>query len=380
MRLRNIDIIRGVVMIIMCIDHARDYTLYHPLDPMDLDNTSFIVYALRILAHFCAPTFILLSGISISLQREKKTKKELSSYLLSRGLILCLLELTLVNWGWSFNPFYKMTYLQIIWAIGIAMITMAFLIHIKDKYIAILALIVIFGHNLFDFVSFPSHSIANYIWSFLEQKNVLEITDSWSVRTTYPVLPVIAIMALGFVVGYMYKKSFNAQNRVLILRSFACISFLLFLLFRMIIGYGDPYSVEWSELPILSVMSLFNVTKYPMSLQFILFTLSVTSLFLALTDSLKVKDNNPILVLGQVPLFFYISHLYVLHSIILIILAVEGVKIDLINNLGGVPSDFGVPLWWLLWIVLLILVILFPICTKYRHLKFSRKYKWTSYI
>ena len=380
MRLRNIDILRGIVMIFMCIDHARDYTHFHPLDPMNLDNTPVVVYILRILAHICAPAFILLSGISISLQKEKKTKKELSSYLLSRGLILCLLEVTLVNWGWSFNPLYKMTFLQIIWAIGIAMIAMAFLIHIREKYIAILALIIIFGHNLFDTVHFPPHTVQYYVWSFLEQKNVLPITSFWSVRTTYPVLPVIAIMMIGFVLGNVYNKSFDPQNRKLILRSLACISFLLFLLFRMILGYGDPYSVEWSESPILSFMSLFNVTKYPMSLQFILFSLSIVTLFLAITDSIKVKDNNPIMILGQVPLFFYIFHLYVLHTIILVILMIEGVKIDLIQNLGGVPPSFGVPLWWLLWIIPLVLAILFPMCVKYRQLKFSRKYRWTRYI
>lgn len=117
-----------------------------------------------------------------------------------------------------------------------------------------------------------------------------------------------------------------------------------------------------------------------MSLQFILLTVSGVSLFLAITDSLKVKDSNPILILGQVPLFFYIMHLYVLHSIILVILGVEGININLIDNFGGVPSSFGVPLWWLIWIIALTLAILFPICLKYRQLKFSRKYKWTSYI
>lgn len=380
MRLRNIDLLRGVVMVMMCIDHARDYTQYHPLDPMSLDSTPFVVYILRILSHFCAPTFIILSGISISLQIEKKTKKELSRYLLTRGLILCLLEITLVNWGWSFNPFYHITYLQIIWAMGIAMIAMAFIIYIQEKYIILFALLIIFGHNLFDSVHFQANSLQFYIWSFLDQKNVLPITSNWSVRTTYPILPVVALMSLGFALGYIYRKGFDIQNRVLLLRSLACITFLLFLLFRMILNYGDPYSVEWSESPLLSLASLFNVTKYPMSLQFILLAVSVISLILSLTDSLIIKENNPLLILGQVPLFFYILHLYVLHLIILVILAIKGIKIDLVHNLGGIPPDFGVPLWWLIWIVPLALVILFPICIKYRQLKFTRRYKFTSYI
>lgn len=380
MRLRNIDILRGIVMIVMCIDHARDYTMHHPMDPMDLSNTSLSVYLLRILAHLCAPAFILLAGISVRLLSQKKSKKDLSSFLLSRGLILCLLEFTLVNWGWTFNPFYHITYLQVIWATGIAMIVLSVLIHLKEKYIAAVALIILFGHNLFDSVHFQPNTIQYYIWSFLEQKNLLPIVGSWSVRTTYPVLPVIALMAFGFVLGRVYKKEVFAQNRILTLRSLSCISFLLFLLCRMILNYGDPHLVEWTESPVYTLMSLFNVTKYPLSLQFVLLATSVISLFLSLTDSLQVKDRNPLLILGQVPMFFYILHLYVLHSIILIILSVKGIKIDLIHNFGGVPPYFGVPLWWLIWIVSLTLIILVPLCQWYRTFKFSRRHKWTSYI
>lgn len=380
MRLRNIDILRGLVMILMCIDHARDYTIYHPTDPVDLLNTPFIVFIIRLLAHFCAPTFILLAGISASLQSEKKTKKELSSYLLSRGLILCLLEITLVNWAWSFNPFYQMIFLQVIWALGVSMIVLSQLIYLKEKYIAVFALVIIFGHNLLDSIHFTPNTLQWYIFSFLEQKNIVPITNSFSLRTTYPVLPVIGLIALGYVFGRIFKKGFDIQNRLLILRTVSCISFLLFLLFRMILDYGDPHSIEWFESPLLTLMSLFNVTKYPLSLQFILLSLSVISIFLAFTDSIKVKENNILLILGQVPLFFYVLHIYVLHAIVIVILLIDDQKINLVDTLGGIPAHYGVPLWWLLWIVPLSLLILVPLCQKYRTLKFSRKYKWTSYF
>lgn len=380
MRLRNIDILRGIVMIVMCIDHARDYTQFHPTDPMDLSETTIVEYLLRILSHYCAPAFILLAGISAQLLGEKKSKKDVSAFLLSRGLILCLLEFTLVNWGWSFNPFYHITYLQVIWATGIAMIVLSFLTRLNEKYIAFFALVILFGHNLLDVIHFESNTIQYYIFSFLEQKNILPIIGSWSVRTTYPVLPVIALMAFGYVLGKIYKKGVYPHSRIVVLRSLSCISFLLFLLCRMILNYGDPHSVEWVESPIYTLRSLFNVTKYPFSLQFVLFTTSIISLFLSFTDSLKVKDSNPLLILGQVPMFFYILHLYILHIIVLIILFIKGINIDLIHNFGGVPANFGVPMWWLIWIVPLTLIILLPMCKWYRTLKFSRKYRWTRYI
>lgn len=150
-----------------CIDHARDYTHYHPTDPMVLEDTSFAVYILRILAHFCALIFILLAGISARLSGSRKSPNQLSVFLLTRGLVLCLLEITLVNWAWSFNPAYKMIYLQVIWAIGIAMIAMSFLVYMKDKYILLLAVIIIAGHNLFDHVTFHDNTCEHYAWSLM---------------------------------------------------------------------------------------------------------------------------------------------------------------------------------------------------------------------
>lgn len=379
MRLRNIDLLRGIVMVIMCIDHARDYTLFHPADPMDLSNTSLIVYVLRILAHFCAPTFILLAGISARLSGKRRTRQELSSFLLTRGAILCLLEFTLVNWAWSFNPFYKVTYLQVIWAIGISMIVLSQLVRLREIYIFMIAIILISCHNLLDGLQFAEGTPLFYIWSFLEQKNMLAITSHWSVRTTYPLIPVIGVMALGYVAGKLYTEyTPEKRSRYLKMAGFTC--FGLFILFRIIIGYGDPHAVEWNNSPEYVLLSIFNVTKYPLSFNFLMMTLTGSFLFLGFTDGKSYSEKNMFVNLGQVPMFFYILHIYVLHLIALIILVCDGIKPDLINNLGGMPLDWGFPLWYLIWIVPTTVLILLPLCRKYHQLKISKKYKWTNYI
>lgn len=379
MRLKNIDILRGIVMILMCIDHARDYTHFHPLDPMDLSNTPISVFILRILAHLCAPIFILLAGISAQLSGQRKTKKELSFFLFSRGLVLCILELTLVNWAWSFNPFYKLYYLQVIWALGIGMIFLSILIWLKNIYILAISLIIILGHNLLDQIHFSTNTNMYYLWSFLHERNILPITDHLAVRTTYPVLPVIAIMALGYVIGLLYTNFSDSKRRSYLLYLGEG-SLILFLIFRLILNFGDPSTFVISDELGLTLMSVFNVTKYPLSLQFILFSLSFTCIFLAFSEKVNYRENNIFLTLGRTPMFFYILHLYILHSIALVSVISEGFKPNFNTELGGIPPEFGYPLWWLLWIVPFTVVLMSFFCKPYYKLKLSKKYKWTSYI
>lgn len=380
MRLRNIDLLRGIVMVLMCIDHARDYTHYHPTDPMVLEDTSFAVYILRILAHFCAPIFILLAGISARLSGSRKTPGQLSVFLLTRGLVLCLLEITLVNWAWSFNPAYNLIYLQVIWAIGIAMIAMSFLVYMKDKYILLLAVIIIAGHNLFDHVVFHDNTCEHYAWSLMLQKNILAITDFLSVRTTYPFLPVIGVMTLGYVVGKLYLSKHSEQRKKILMVS-GIAMFGLFLILRLFVGYGDPHTWQIFDDTGLTVMSVFNVTKYPFSLQFVLMTLSVAFIYLSITDGkLQQMKTSVIELIGNTPMLFYILHIYVLHGIALLVVIYTGITPDFVNNLGGIPSGFGYPVWWLWWIIALTILGLYPLCKKYMALKKSKKYKWTSYI
>lgn len=380
MRLRNIDLLRGVVMVLMCIDHARDYTMCHPADPMVLEDTNFTVYIFRILAHFCAPIFIILAGISARLSGRKKTKKELSKYLFTRGLILCLLEITLVNWAWSFNPTYKMIYLQVIWAIGISMVVLSALIYLKDRYIFLISIIVIAGHDLFDNLCFQEGTFMYYLWSFLLQKNVLPITEHLSVRTTYPVLPVIAVIALGYVMGKLYTEKTCEYRKKAFL--FSGISLLvIFLILRLFVGYGDPYKWQIFANNTLTIMSIFNVTKYPFSFQFLLMTLGLCFVYLSLSEG-KIESVKTSIIesIGNTPMFFYILHIYILHTLALVGALYMGETLNFRNYLGGIPSNFGLPMWYMWCMVAIPVFGLYPLCKKYLNLKRSRKYKWTTYI
>lgn len=376
-RLTNIDMLRGVVMILMCIDHARDYTLYHPTDPMILSDIPFSVILLRFLSHFCAPTFIFLAGISIWMAGKKKDKTELSFFLLTRGAILCLLEITIVNWGWSFNPAFHTIYLQIIWAIGISMIAMSALLYLPRHILACCCIIILLCHNSFSNVQFEENSFMFYLWSFLIQKNLLPLGENIMVRTTYPVLPVMAIMGLGYIVGKWYTH-FDSDKRKKYLLNTSLVMVSSFVFFRIIIGYGDSSPIDTNNGIQSYIISVMNTTKYPMSLDFILIYLSIPICILSLTDNKNFIGFT--VTLGRVPMFFYVLHIYILHLLILIWLIIHGEYIDLYKNLGGVPSDTGYPIEILLFIVPATIAILYIPCKWYYNIKRKKQYTITNYL
>ena len=362
-------------MVLMCIDHARDYTGLFPTDPMSLAETPFWLYLLRILSHLCAPTFIFLAGISMGISGERKSKRELSVYLITRGAVLCLLELTLVNWGWSFNPLYGTLYLQVIWAIGVSMIAMGALIHLGRRALFLFALTVLFTHNLFSSVRFETNTLAHYLWSFLLQKNLLPLGDALQVRTTYPILPVLSVMCLGYWVSAWYTtQDSKSRSRKLLIMAISMIGMLL--LCRLVLNYGDTQAIEWGQF----ARSFANLTKYPLSLDFVLLYLSFPILFLALSDQCHFGKSNPLMMIGQVPMFFYILHLYVLHCIILLYLIYKGFSLDFNTSLGAVPANVGFPAWWLWWVVPLTVLLLLLPCKYYSRIKQSKKYPFTKYI
>lgn len=376
-RLTNIDMLRGIVMILMCIDHARDYTLFHPSDPMILSATPFSVWLLRVLAHFCAPTFIFLAGISIWMAGRRKEKADLSSFLFVRGAILCLLEITIVNWAWSFNPCFHTIYLQIIWAMGISMMAMGALIHLPRHLLAVGCMAVLLLHNLSDGVRFEENSFMFYLWSLLIQKNLLPLGEHLMARTTYPVLPVIALMGLGYAVGKWYTH-LDAATRKKNLRYTAFAMLGLFVLFRLVIGYGDSSPVETGKGVLTYFMSALNTTKYPLSLDFILLYLSIPILILSVTDGKEIKGIT--VTLGRVPMFFYILHIYLLHAIILLWLAWQGEEIDFSRNLGGVAATTGYPMEFLWLVIPFTVAVLYIPCKWYYGIRKKKRYAITKYL
>jgi uncharacterized membrane protein len=348
-RIESIDLLRGIVMVLMAIDHAREYSSGpgRVSDPMQLDQVTPLLFALRWISHFCAPVFALLMGLSAGFQPRPQ-------HLIVRGLLMLLLEFTIIDWSWTFYPLWPRKFWQVIAALGVSSILLGLLARFGHRAVLILGLAIIGLHNLFDGVSFAEGTVAHYVWSFVHQKNVLPLGGGFEVRTTYPFLPIAGVAMLGFGLAPWFHLP--------VARYLGAGMCALFVLLRMTNFYGDgsAYTGGWQ--------SLGNVTKYPLSLQFVLMTVGPALAFL----SLPIRPARPLLVLGRAPMFFYVSHLYALHAVALLWAVALGMKLPPLSaKFGGIPDAFGFPLWVTLPFALAVTAALVPACAWYANLRKS---------
>ena len=382
-RISSIDVLRGIVMVIMALDHARDYFHFGSffVDPTDMTTTTPILFFTRFITHFCAPVFIFLAGTAAFLYGSKKTKQQLFKFLFTRGLWLIFLEFTLNNFIWTFDLSYSFPVSQVIWAIGFSMLCLAFLIYIPRKLILLIGVVIVFGHNLLDGVIVEGSNVSSIIWYLLHQNKFLPISDTVAFYFYYPVIPWIGLILLGYCFGALYHKDYNAETRKKWLLRLGIGSLGLFFVLRGINVYGDL--VPWSIQKDLSytVLSFFNVTKYPPSLIFLLMTMGPSLLLLHLLESKKNRITNFFLVFGKVPLFYYFLHVFVIHLLAMIIhVLLGGYWKDLIltgaSFMNATLSTYGYPLWivYIAWIS--IVLLLYPICKKYMIYKANNKSKW----
>jgi uncharacterized membrane protein len=377
-RIESIDLLRGIVMIIMALDHVRDYFHADSLifSPEDLSQTTPSIFFTRWITHFCAPVFVFLAGTSAMLSGQKKTKGQLSKFLFTRGLWLVFLEITIVNFAWSFN--YKLPFigLAVIWAIGISMIFLAAVIHLPFKISLTLGLIILVGHNVLDNIHLDS-----VLWSALHETKIYSINEQHSVRFAYPVLPWIGIMILGYCFGKLYTKDFSFKRRKKWLLIMGTGAILLFIMLRAINVYGDPVPWSTQSSSTLSFLSFLNTSKYPPSLLYTLMTLGPAILFLAFTEKLSGSLVSAVIRIGRVPMFFYIMHLYLIHGLALFAAEFSGYSwTDMIlqrrtwidPQLKG--YGFSLAFTYLVWIA--IILILYPLCKWYDGYKTRHKEKW----
>lgn len=313
-RVESIDLLRGLIMIIMALDHVRDY--FHAAaftdDPLNLQTTTPILYFTRWITHFCAPLFMFLSGTSAFLVGSRKGKKALSRFLLTRGLWLIFLELTIVNFAWFFNIRFTVVFTGVIWALGVSMIALAGLIYLPRIAILIFSLLMVFGHNLLDSVSVPGTNWPAYLWSLPHQFNFFQV-DGYIIFAAYPVIPWIGVMALGYCLGTIYTKDVNAERRKKILLLLGAGAILLFAVLRYINVYGDPSPWSPQKTSLLTFFSFMKVSKYPPSLFYILITVGPGLLFLAFSEKWNSWLSEKIKVIGRVPMFYYLVHIYLIH-------------------------------------------------------------------
>ncbi|MCA4965185.1 DUF1624 domain-containing protein [Pseudomonas sp. Y24-6] len=348
-RLLSIDALRGLVILFMLLDHVRETFFLHRqvADPMGIDTTEPALFFSRTLAHLCAPVFVLLTGLSAYLYGEKhQGKSDVSTFLFKRGLFLVVLEFTLVNFAWTFQLPPSVIYMQVIWAIGISMIALAILVWLPRPALFVVGALIVAGHNLLDGLHFPVGSSLHVPWAILHDRGWIEVSEQLRLRTSYPVLPWIGVIALGYCIGPWFagSASVNSRQRKLLVAGSGVL--LGFFALRLVNGYGEAQWLAY-EGTTQTLMSFFNITKYPPSLLFLALTLGVgLLLLLGFERAQQRKWISTLAVFGAAPMFFYLLHLYVLKVLYLISVAVFGL------NQGNYFSFDSI---WAVWVTALIL-------------------------
>ncbi|HEX7331113.1 MAG TPA: heparan-alpha-glucosaminide N-acetyltransferase domain-containing protein [Pyrinomonadaceae bacterium] len=396
-RVDSIDLLRGVVMVIMMLDHTRDFVHNAALrfeDPSDLATTNLFLFFTRWITHFCAPVFVFLAGTSVYLQFARgKSKAQLSRFLVTRGLWLIVLEFTIVKLGITFNPDIRfLGFMQVIWVIGVSMIILAGLIHLPRIAIAAFGLLMIALHNLTDSIRVtswrgpgtPVPALREKLWILLHQAFEGFPVFGPVVFVVYPLIPWIGVMAAGYVFGALYQ--FDAQRRRRWLLILGGVATLLFIIIRAINRYGDPSPWSQQDNVVFTALSFLNTAKYPPSLLFLLMTLGPAILFLALVDSKPA--TGPIqrffVTFGRVPLFFYVLQWFTAHVIGILLHFAFGKPVSWFwrSPLEFSPPPpglgFNLAVVYLSWIIGV--VLLYPLCKWFAGVKQRRRNWWLSYL
>jgi uncharacterized membrane protein len=381
-RIQSIDLLRGLVMIIMALDHTRDF--FHKGafngDPLDPATTTPILYFTRWITHFCAPTFVFLAGTSAWLQGQRKTTKELSSFLITRGLWLILIEVTVMTFGILGDIYFGMFALQTIWAIGISMVILGIVIWLPFNLILLIGLLIVFGHNTIDFAEKGRTDFPVW-WQFLHRPGFIPLWGNHTLGIFYPFLSWSGLMMLGYCCGKIFTYM-EAEKRNKILLWMGIGALLFFIAMRAIAIYGDPLAWGRYETEFLTFLSFMDVQKYPPSLLFMCATIGPALIFMALIKNTSGPISKIISVYGRVPFFYYILHFYLLRLIATIVFLSRGHSFAQgIEGLPNFPFNFIIPgegfnlgIVYLIWIA--VVVALYPLCKWYDNYKTNHKEKW----
>ena len=386
-RLCEIDMLRGLVIALMALDHVRDYFLSgsFAFSAVDPDRSYAALYATRWITHLCAPTFVFLAGVSAFLQAAKgKSVPQLSRFLLVRGLWLVAIEVTVIGLAWSF-VLPPPLFLQVLWAIGCSMVALAALVWLPRTAVLVIGIAIVAGHNLLDPLKPDDFGALALAWKFLHVGGRLSVGDVPIGFVSYPVLPWIGVMALGYGLGPVFLQPAEKRDRTLVILGGAMI--VLFVLLRGFNLYGDP--VPWTprEETMRSVMAFLNVRKYPPSLLYVLATLGIAFALMPLLARLRGPMAHVLQTFGAVPFFFYVVHIYVVHALAIGANAALGRDVsgffDFFGNSGRASAQYaqlGFPLIgvYVAWVI--ILALLYPLCRRWAELKRARKDWWLSYL
>lgn len=384
-RIQSVDFLKGLVIVLMALDHVRAYFHYDYFyfDPTDIDQTNFWIFFTRFITHFCAPVFVFLAGTSAFFVEQKIGKNAVSKWLLKRGLWLIFVEIIIISFGWRFQFNFDAIIFQVIWLLGASMLFLALFIHFPKRFMIPLCLLVIFGHNTFD--GFTGGQLGDF-WKLLHIEGPIQLTENSSIYNAYPLIPWIFVMPLGYYLGILYKPGYDAVKRHHILIRTGISAIAIFFVLRFVNIYGDL--VPWTSYEDFTktILSFFNVTKYPPSLLFLLITLGPSLIVLSLSEKFKGKLFEVMVLFGKVPMFFYIIHIYWIHLLAVLAVYLSGydpklmiidVWIGFVTELHGYGFSLGVV--YLIWVF--VVVGLYPVCVWFwNYKKNNRRYWWLSYL
>ena len=385
-RIESIDIIRGIAMVIMALDHVRDY--FHVTanidDPLNLDTTTPLLFFTRWITHFCAPIFVFLSGASIYLQSLRKPKKELSAFLIKRGLWLIFAEFVIISFAWTFLPTFNFIPMQVIWAIGISMVLLGLLIHLPYKLILLLGLIIVLGHNLLDIPEQAAGFKAGFWWDLFHHGFFVpyQYAPNHYFMMVYPFVAWTGVMMLGYCFGIFFSEKFTVEQRRAMIFKLGLGLIGLFIALRFINIYGDPHPWTEQKSALLSFFSFMKVQKYPPSLMYLCATIGPALLVLAFVEKIKNRFTNIMVVFGRTAFFYYILHLYLIHLLSAVSFFIKGhtVKegLDSVQNLPFLfvlPGEgYGLAVVYGVWAF--VIIALYPLCRWYDKYKTAHKEKW----
>jgi uncharacterized membrane protein len=388
-RIDSVDLLRGVVMAFMLLDHTREFVHRDVLnfDATDLSRTNVLLFFTRWITHFCAPVFVFLAGTGAYLQMARgKSKSELSRFLVKRGLWLILLEFTLIRVVIWFNvDFHFALELQVIWVIGVSMIALAALVRLPLRLVAAISVAVIALHHLLDAIRVnPAQGFRAYVWMALHQSGVIFFTPTVYGLVLYPLIPWIGVLAAGYAFGAVYRLEAERRRRILFKLGIALLA--IFVLLRSVNVYGDPSRWGMQNNAIFTVLSFLNVSKYPPSLLFLLLTLGAAILALPWFERIeKGRLSRIFITFGRVPLFFYFGQWVAVHVLATLAGYLAGqpvgwLFISPLDRPSPNPGNLGFSLWVVYVFWFLGLLLLYPLCRWFAEVKRRRRDWWLSYL
>jgi uncharacterized membrane protein len=384
-RVDVIDVVRGIIMILMALDHTRDYFGDLAANPTNLATTTVPLFLTRWVTHFCAPTFFLLTGTGAWLARRRRSTGDLSRFLITRGLWIILLEFTVLRFFWQFNVDYQLTVINVLWALGWAMIFLGALVRLPVRVVGAIGVLLIAAHNLLDGVQAAAFGSLAPIWTVLHAPGFLVTGPPHTIFVAYPLIPWIGVTAAGYALGALWDLPAERRRALLLRIGLGMIA--AFLVLRAFNVYGEPR--PWTPQPsaAMTVLSFINLNKYPPSLLFLLMTLGPVLLVLRALDGRTPAWLRPAQVIGKVPMFYFILHVLLLHSLAAgaslarygtLDPAIQSPTLDRfpMTQLPGWPASL--PVVYLIWVG--VVVALYPLCRWYAELKRRSSNPWLSYL